>query len=325
VGQACSTISETRTCSLGALSGSNTHQSCAALCALPWGGTVTQGQSITAYSAASVPPGQLCAAVAQTRTCGASGALNGTYTTQACSPTSITLSFSTNNINLWNHLVANGWSNSGQAGTWFVNVASGVVIGSTSTTAPALDSGNFPAGSSLQLTNNGTITGRGGEGGAGSAQCGSPGLPGGAGGPAMQIRVATTLTNNGSIWGGGGGGGGGGAGYPFAPVMGGGGGGAGAGLAANSGGAGASTTYSGASGGSSGLNAAGAGGAGGAMGGIYAGSGAAGGGPGLAGGTGNTGSLGVCAGGPGGGPGSSVLGNSFITWSAIGDRRGPLN
>ncbi len=327
VGQACNTVAETRSCSLGVLSGTYAQQSCTAVCALPWGGTIGQGQSVTAYSVASKPPGQLCSAASETRTCGPGGALSGSFTNQSCTNTTVTFSFSTSNINLWNHLVANGWSNSGQAGTWFVNVAPGVVIGSTSTTTPAFDSGSFPAGSSLQLTNNGTITGRGGEGGAGSAQCGSPGSAGGTGGPAMQTRVATTLANNGSIWGGGGGGGGGGAGFPLRLTLGGGGGGAGAGLTANSGGAGASANYSGASGGSSGLNAAGAGGAGGALGTGYAGSGAAGGGPGLSGGTGGIGFLPACgsAGGAGGGAGSAVIGNSFITWSAVGDRRGPLN
>ncbi|MEH2503403.1 hypothetical protein V1290_002214 [Bradyrhizobium sp. AZCC 1578] len=255
VGQACSAIAQTRTCTNGTLSGSYTNQTCSAVCPVPWGGTIGQGQSVTAYSAASVPPGQLCSAVAQTRTCGASGALSGTLTGQTCSPTTVTFSFSTSNINLWNHLVANGWSNSGQPGTWFVSIASGVVIGSGSTGTPAFDTGTFPPGSTLQFTNNGTIAGRGGEGGAGSAQCG-PGSAGGAGGPAMQIRVTTTLTNNGSIWGGGGGGGG--AGYPSRFTLGGGGGGAGAGLIATSGGAGASANYPGAPGGSSGLNAAGA-------------------------------------------------------------------
>jgi hypothetical protein len=85
VGQACSTIAETRMCSLGALSGSYTQQSCAALCALPWGGTITQGQSVTAYSVGGVPPPQVCSSVAETRTCGASGILSGSFTKQTCS------------------------------------------------------------------------------------------------------------------------------------------------------------------------------------------------------------------------------------------------
>jgi len=63
-----STIAQTRTCNNGTLSGSYTQQSCSAVCALPWGGTINQGLSVTAYSAASVPIGQVCSSVAQTRT-----------------------------------------------------------------------------------------------------------------------------------------------------------------------------------------------------------------------------------------------------------------
>jgi hypothetical protein len=321
-GQSCSTIAQTRTCTNGTLSGNYTSQACTAVCSLPWGGTIGQGQSVTAYSAASKPPGQLCSAATEMRTCGASGTLSGSFTSQSCTNTPVTISSSTNNFNLWNHLVSNGWSNSGQSGTWIVSIASGVVIGSTSTGTPAFDTGTFPAGSALQLTNNGTIAGRGGAGGAGSATCVS-GSAGGAGGPGLQARIATTLANDGSIRGGGGGGGGGGGDSRFVSV-GGGGGGAGAGLTANSGGVGGSAPYPGIAGGSSGLNAAGAGGAAtNAPAGIVVGAGGAGGGPGLG---GSSGGGSTCAGGgAAGAAGSAVLGNSFITWSAVGDRRGPLN
>jgi glycosyltransferase TcdB-like subunit of Tc toxin/virulence plasmid B protein/VCBS repeat protein len=84
VGQSCSTIAQTRTCTRGSLSGSYAQQSCAALCALPWGGTITQGQSVTAYSVGGVPPPQVCSSVAETRSCGASGILSGSYTKQTC-------------------------------------------------------------------------------------------------------------------------------------------------------------------------------------------------------------------------------------------------
>jgi hypothetical protein len=83
-GQACSTIAQTRTCTGGALSGSATHQSCTAICALPWGGTINPGQTVTAYSAAGVAAPQACSAIAQTRTCGADGTLSGSYTYQSC-------------------------------------------------------------------------------------------------------------------------------------------------------------------------------------------------------------------------------------------------
>jgi hypothetical protein len=84
VGQDCSAVAQTRTCSNGTLSGSYALQTCAALCALPWGGTISQGQSVTAYSVSVVSPPQVCASVAQTRTCGASGVLNGSYANQSC-------------------------------------------------------------------------------------------------------------------------------------------------------------------------------------------------------------------------------------------------
>ena len=83
-GQACSTIAQTRTCTAGTLSGSATQQCCVALCALPWGGTISPGQTVTAYSAASVPSSQVCSSVAQTRTCGADGILSGSFVNQSC-------------------------------------------------------------------------------------------------------------------------------------------------------------------------------------------------------------------------------------------------
>jgi len=84
VGQACSTIAQTRTCTNGTLTGSYAQQSCAAMCALPWGGTIAQGQSVTAYSASSVPASQSCSSVAQTRTCGVAGQLSGGFSNQSC-------------------------------------------------------------------------------------------------------------------------------------------------------------------------------------------------------------------------------------------------
>jgi hypothetical protein len=335
VGQACSTIAQTRTCTNGTLSGSYTQQSCAALCALPWGGAISQGQSVTAYSAASMPSGQFCSSAAQTRTCGADGALSGSYTFNSCTQ-NVTISPGANNFNLWNHLVASGYATPGVAGAWAVTISSGAMIGSTSTASVSFDSGTFPSGSTLQLINNGTIVGRGGAGGVGGSvptggTCIAPTVGGGAGGPALQMRIAATVTNNGGIWGGGGGGGGGGStslrfvGTTFG--FGGGGGGSGAGIIANAGGAGGSANSSGAQGGGGTLTSGGAGG----VGGLFldgatpvGGMGGAGGGPGLAGAAGAAVSNG-CAGASGGAAGSAVLGNSFITWGAVGDRRGPLN
>jgi hypothetical protein len=336
VGQACSTIAQTRTCSLGALTGSYAQQSCSAVCALPWGGTINQGQSVTAYSSPSVGVGQLCSAVAQTRTCGATGTLSGSYTNQSCmQPTSVTILISTNNLNLWSYLVANGFATAGTPGFWVVTIDSRAVFGSSSAATPAFDTGVFPAGSTLQIINNGRIEGAGGAGGIGAtvtSTCAvtSASSPGGGGGPALQARLALTMTNNGGVWGGGGGGGGG-----MAKVytgrqaaIGGGGGGGGAGVVGGAIGAGGTGTASGANGGVGTATAGGAGGAGGNFPGLaFGGTGGNGGGPGLAGNaaTGGTGACTTTVNSGGGATGSATIGNSFITWSVVGDRRGALN
>jgi hypothetical protein len=216
-------------------------------------------------------------------------------------PPFIVINNHTNNLNLWNYLVANNLATAGTPVTVNVLIQPTVEIGSTSPGVPAFDTGVFPSGSTVQITNNGTIVGAGGTGGAGGCANGGPG------GPAVRTQIPLVLANNGRIWGGGGGGGGG------APFIGsasdgnflqlsGGGGGNGAGfggsaLAGGTGGAGDTytdtnnNTYSGDAG-------------------------ANGGGPGLAG-------MGIdCAGGT---SGAAVVGNSFITWTTTGDRRGPLN
>ncbi|MFA6383550.1 MAG: hypothetical protein WCX17_03945, partial [Parcubacteria group bacterium] len=82
-GSSC--VSQTRTCNNGVLSGSYTNQNCTGAscsCTLPWGGTLANGSSVTAYQASSVPCGSTC--TSQTRTCN-NGTLSGTYTNQACS------------------------------------------------------------------------------------------------------------------------------------------------------------------------------------------------------------------------------------------------
>lgn len=83
-GQACTTIAQTRTCTNGLLSGSYAQQSCAAICALPWGGTIIAGESVTAYSAPGVPAPQSCSSVAQTRICDVNGVLSGSFINQSC-------------------------------------------------------------------------------------------------------------------------------------------------------------------------------------------------------------------------------------------------
>lgn len=84
-GQSCT--SQSRTCSNGVLSGSYQFASCTVLppstdCALPWGGTLPHGNSVTAYQSATVPFGSSC--VSQSRTCN-NGVLSGSYQYQNCS------------------------------------------------------------------------------------------------------------------------------------------------------------------------------------------------------------------------------------------------
>jgi hypothetical protein len=263
----------------------------------------------------------------------------------------VNISGNQTNFNLWNYLVANGFATSGHSGDWAVTIASGVTINASATSDYAFDTGAVPSGSTLTLTNNGTIEGMGGAGGTGASltattACtvgnGSAGQPGG---PALHAQVPLTIANNSSISGGGGGGGGGaasgsisGSENPATAVSGGGGGG-GAGNGAGGGGkpgtASASTPSSGASGAGGSASGGGAGGAGGgpvtSLGtSITAGAGGAGGGPGQAGAAGGSANFsGTCSTGssPGGGgaAGAAVVGSSNVTWSTKGNVQGPLD
>jgi hypothetical protein len=238
--------------------------------------------------------------------------------------TQVTIYFSTNSFNLWDYLVANGLAKAGTPGSWTVTIASGVTIGSivpdNQAPGPALDTGVFPAGSTLKIINNGTVAGGGGRGGNGGS-CGfsPPATSGVAGAAALRVQAPVTLVNNGKIWGGGGGGGGG-----WSPDGTAGGGGGGAGTPPAGGGQGAPSTC-GDGGctpsfpGSAGTQSVG--GAGGNSG--NGDSGGNGGGPGLAGSAGAAVSCGPP--GSGGAAGPAAIGNSFITWSVVGDRKGPLN
>ena len=223
-------------------------------------------------------------------------------------------------------------------------VLSGVTVGSTSTSSPGITTGSWPAGVALTLQNDGRIQGKGGAGGAaGGANRGTnAGAAGGAGGPALEATYAITVDNtNGEIWAGDGGGGGGGATYPNPPVVGGGGGGGGAGTEGGAGGAGGTGAQgNGASGAPGSADVGGAGGAGGSYSGVPHGGGGGGGGgsTGGAGGSGyaagasgtssagGTGGVGKpLAGGPGGSGGAIgnyIVGDSFVTWTATGSRRG---
>ncbi len=76
----------TRTCTNGVLSGSGDHASCEVLecgsCALPWGGSIDDGDSVQAYASDSVACGETCAAPT-TRTCN-NGVLSGSGDHESC-------------------------------------------------------------------------------------------------------------------------------------------------------------------------------------------------------------------------------------------------
>jgi hypothetical protein len=103
-----------------------------------------------------------------------------------------------------------------------LTIAGGVRLIATDPTSFALDTSGFASGSTINLTNNGFILGRGGDGGAGASLGGAGGtttsrqnaIAGRNAGTAIQgpgAGVSLNITNaNGFIWGGGGGGGGGG-------------------------------------------------------------------------------------------------------------------
>ena len=119
-----------------------------------------------------------------------------------------------------------------------VTINSGIRIGSTSTSAYAMDTGTgWVAGDSISIINNGYIEGMGGTG-AGGGITNAPGNAT-AGGPGLIAQFAVSITNAaGYIYsGGGGGGGGGGMLRGGAYRMGGGGGGGGGGYNAGGGGA----------------------------------------------------------------------------------------
>lgn len=54
-------------------------------CALPWGGTISHGSNVTAYSTDQVACGVSCSGVSETRTCN-NGVLSGSYINQSCLP-----------------------------------------------------------------------------------------------------------------------------------------------------------------------------------------------------------------------------------------------
>ena len=120
-----------------------------------------------------------------------------------------TISSSQNNVNLHDLVVAGGWDG-GSVVSVLCTIDSGVLIGSTSASIPAFDVGVFPAGSIIEIVNNGEIIGAGGKGGDGGFDCVAwfycIGEEGEKGGIAVKSNINTIIDNQGTIAGGGGGG-----------------------------------------------------------------------------------------------------------------------
>jgi hypothetical protein len=182
-----------------------------------------------------------------------------------------------------------------------------VNVGASTSTNAAFNVGDWPSSVTIEVYNNGRIQGAGGKGGN-AATTPTRGQDGQAGGLALYSRKAFILDNlNGKIYGGGGGGAGGG--IKESGKLGGGGGG-GAGFVAGAGGFG--TNSGGSTNGSPGtLDAGGAGGTSTSL----AWPGGAGGGIATKGANAGGGAVGGAAGG-------GIDGDSYITFTALGDVRG---
>lgn len=219
------------------------------------------------------------------------------------------------NANVGGYLGINGYS--------IINLTinSGVKIGGSSN---GLSISGFPAYTTINVINNGTIWGPGGTGG--SASYGSFAQAGSAGGTALNVsgsQGTINVTNNGSILAPGGGGG---AAYgthsvttkagttTFTYTAGGGG---GQGYPAGSGGSATGAADGNAPGSAGSFTAAGAGGTNGDA------TAGAGGATNTAGAAASLGTGGATAGG--GAAGACVVGNSFITWLAFGTRTGSIS
>ena len=227
----------------------------------------------------------------------------------------ITISSSTNDFNLESYLSSNTNYNGTDRVTINVTIDADVVVGSTSHTTPAFQTGTIgfaTTGSILNITNNGTIQGAGGRGGTlasgngtGTNADGKLDRNGGDGGTALTTTMTTIID----------GGGGGGAGA-VADTVGASGGGGGAGTVGGSGGSGnGSEGQSGSSGNAS------SGGSGGSH--ASGNSGGNGGGIGSAGSNGS--GSGAFAVGSGGSAGKYLVGNSNTTFTANGTRTGDVS
>jgi hypothetical protein len=200
-----------------------------------------------------------------------------------------------------------------------LTINSGIFVSSASTgTAAFIVDTSWAAGDTVTVVNNGTIVGRGGNGGSGGG--GFPsinGNPGGGGGTALLVQRALTLNNINRIAGGGGGGGGASAVWGPKAIQWGGGGGGG-GIGGSSGGAGGTSPNAPGNPGNPGsLTAAGTGAS------SFGNPAGNGGGYGSGGNAGTPNAPGV--GGGGGASGAAIVGNSNITYIAVGTRNGPIS
>lgn len=119
-----------------------------------------------------------------------------------------TISSNTTNYNLRSAAVAAGWDQV-IALNASVTINSGVTISATSTGVAAFDTGvSFPAGTTLSITNSGSILGLGGAGGVGGTNAGN-GATGSIGGNAFRAQAPITVNNLGTFSSGNGGQGGG--------------------------------------------------------------------------------------------------------------------
>ena len=121
-----------------------------------------------------------------------------------------TLSSNQVDYNLYNEMIAAGWD--GVTSVVAVTISTGVEITSSANTVAAFTTGTFPTGSSLYVTNNGYIVGRGGQGvGKGYPTNTSYNLTAPTtanGGVAISASSSIYIDNTSGTVGGGGGGGG---------------------------------------------------------------------------------------------------------------------
>lgn len=118
----------------------------------------------------------------------------------------------TANYDLEARALVGGWSGAGTL-TATVTINPGVYVYSTSVLTPAFTIGALNVGSTVSITNNGIIAGKGGAGGVGGDVNGATltaGSNGTVGGKAASFAYPVALNNTAGVIGGGGGGGGGG-------------------------------------------------------------------------------------------------------------------